>query len=714
MLKEAAELRTPTSEQLLKSQAENLITFSNQPTPNKSTLQNAHENLKSSFSKSKNSHNFASLSEKNKIEAYYDLYDKNLELKKKQNELEDRIKRLVTQLTRITSDVKYERDLLANANGADFRSKIEDLEKRNEKLMDENSDLKARFRETSNKKQPRQPSARTVRLSGNQQQIIQPGIIEIKKTLEKAISQRDEIIVKLRDQLKQSEDAISQLIQQKSTSQPKTEKLFTLTDVEYKIENLTESYEAQQTYSEVLTNMLEEAQNLLVEEQKKNFELEIRVKQLEPMRIREEYEAKIQELVKEVIQLEDKIKELCQTPLIRDIAEMGLTQRTYNIFETELREKHKVISENKATINSLQSEITKYGELLRLMTLERNKLREENLILTHNLQERSKYVQDFESKLILLARDSDSDAFMRALGLLKIGLNGKEWPVVDSYEENRKLKQDLEILTIEKGELAAELEKSRKLLKLKESIENDKIALVCNENEKLNMLLKASQKRIDELSKLAQYRSNLINNPERPIISNVKVEPYDVCSGFIDGDTVIDITQNLFDLLIIDAEFNPHSLPKNIVNSDFATFLTVDFYDHESQISSICPGLSPQYDIHMSFVVEIDHLSMTYFHEGKAIIDVHISQGDKYLTIARCEILLNGLIEASKPESLSKIIQSTAVLYSAFDDKIIGYLRYKMKMRQPLNELYTVDYEDSPENSETKNESNSSAQKMIE
>ena len=49
---------------------------------------------------------FNGLTDKQKTEAYFDLYDQNLQLRAKQNELESQIKKLSTQLLRLTRDIK--------------------------------------------------------------------------------------------------------------------------------------------------------------------------------------------------------------------------------------------------------------------------------------------------------------------------------------------------------------------------------------------------------------------------------------------------------------------------------------------------------------------------------------------------------------------------------------------------------------------------------
>ncbi|CAG9323251.1 unnamed protein product [Blepharisma stoltei] len=704
---------SPTVSPIDSNQPSQHVSFSNQPTPHISMVQSSQDKF---FRSSKNqsplpgkspqllktaktqlkTRNFSSLNDKQKTEAYYDLYDRNLELKQMENELKERIKQLVTQLTKLTADIKYERTLLEGGENSEVKLIIDDLNSKNQKLMQENNNLKSKIKELSSKslRGAKQPSGKSVKLSSEKTMTLQPAVIEKQKRLEEIIVERDSLILKLKEQLQSSEEVISQLRNEKLAVLGKipTEKMYKLSDFEEKVETLTESYEAQSTYLEVVKQMLEESEELLRKEKLTSFDLSLKVKELEANSVKEPYELKIQELTQEKIQLELKIKELCDTPIIRDAK--GLSDTTYNILENEIVERHKLIIQYKTRISELENEHIKLNEMLRLVQAERNKLKEENLILAYNLEKRAKYVEEFESKLVWLARDNDTDAFMRALGMLKLGLNGKEWPVVEPFEENSKLKQENEKLTVEKGEIAAELKKCQNLLELRDQIENEKVSLIQSENEKLNCLLRSAQKRIDELSRLAEYRGSLASRGSQEIQRNFAMESYGFGAGFKEDGSEVGVGQNIFDLLIVDAEFYNKALETDGISfwNKLVTCLSVDFYDHETQITSLCEGLQPKYDIHMSFLISMDQLFLRYLHEGYVVIDVNIVNRDKFIPIAKAQIPLLNLLGFSKPESNRRVIESACILTSWQDDKkTLGGLRYKIKMRHPLNDLYALE-----------------------
>lgn len=85
------------------------------------------------------------MNDKEKAEAYFELYDRNLDLRNSHNELEDRVKKLTSQLSRLQSDVKYERQLAESYTGADFKSSM--IGGDHEKVIAENRRLRTELKE---------------------------------------------------------------------------------------------------------------------------------------------------------------------------------------------------------------------------------------------------------------------------------------------------------------------------------------------------------------------------------------------------------------------------------------------------------------------------------------------------------------------------------------------------------------------------------------
>jgi hypothetical protein len=225
----------------------------------------------SSPSKSQPQKYFSGLTDKEKTESYFDLYDQNLALRNQKNELESQIKKLTTQLVRLTKDIKPSNNV--------------ELEIENEQLLKENNSLKAKLqlnkltRPGTSKTQSRNPATKKA-------PFLTPKIIE--KTpayVEEDLKEREEIIKLLRDQLEATEAELLRAQMPKpevpDLSSEFREKAYRLAEVENKFYSLEESLSAQRVYIEHLVKVVEESQVALKEERFKNCELEVRLRAAE-------------------------------------------------------------------------------------------------------------------------------------------------------------------------------------------------------------------------------------------------------------------------------------------------------------------------------------------------------------------------------------------------------------------------------------------------
>lgn len=110
--------------------------------------------------------------------------------------------------------------------------------------------------------------------------------------------------------------------------------------------------------------------------------------------------------------------------------------------------------------------------------------------------------------------DEEKDNFLKALGLVKLKGEEPAWMKLDFIERSHEvntsdipsLLKEIDRLRMEKSELAAQLEKSQTLLKTHLEIEKEKQIINETDKQKLELQLKASQHRIDELVKLSDFR----------------------------------------------------------------------------------------------------------------------------------------------------------------------------------------------------------------
>lgn len=237
---------------------------------------------------------FASLTEKQKTEAYFDLYDQNLALRGQKNELENQIKKLTTQLVRLTKDIKP---------GNNF-----DLEIQNEELLKENKALKAKLQVPKLTR----PQTATFKKKPAAQQ---PKIIEkVPQYIESDLKEREEIIKMLRDQLEATEAELLRAQAPKyeipDLSSDYKEKMCRLAEVENKFLSLEEAMSAQKIYLDHLRTVADESQRALKDERFKNCEMEIRLRAAEMAAAgARDLAFKLKESENEKIQLEYRLKE---------------------------------------------------------------------------------------------------------------------------------------------------------------------------------------------------------------------------------------------------------------------------------------------------------------------------------------------------------------------------------------------------------------------
>eukprot|EP00358_Blepharisma_japonicum_P000361 CAMPEP_0202954376 /NCGR_PEP_ID=MMETSP1395-20130829/50755_1 /ASSEMBLY_ACC=CAM_ASM_000871 /TAXON_ID=5961 /ORGANISM="Blepharisma japonicum, Strain Stock R1072" /LENGTH=173 /DNA_ID=CAMNT_0049669853 /DNA_START=703 /DNA_END=1224 /DNA_ORIENTATION=- len=167
--------------------------------------------------------------------------------------------------------------------------------------------------------------------------------------------------------------------------------------------------------------MLEENQVSLREERTKSSELTIRLNAAEmAAKGSKDLALKLREVVSENKQLEMRVKELCQSPFIKESGDRVIIGTKITLLEKELEERLYTVNDYKERVLRAESELARTKQELDLANIERSKLKDENLVLNVKLSEKGKYVDDFDEKLKVLVQDKDSEAFMKAIGMMKL------------------------------------------------------------------------------------------------------------------------------------------------------------------------------------------------------------------------------------------------------------------------------------------------------
>ena len=609
---------------------------------------------------------FEKMPDKDKTDAYFRLQEENMQLKKDHFELERNLSLMKTSFSKLEKSVKQEREMAESYTGKDFKSTLIDsqlgldtMKAENKMLMQENKILiKAA-------------------LTGN---------------LNKQLLSRIEgpALNKFNMKPKVLSGAIMFDIKQRSTTPPQHEGH----PVHYQ-EERTDYYkiEYDRLYPEYLD--LKNKYNIELE---KNRELEERLKTPPTDNSREIYE-----LREKCKMLERQLADSLQTPFLKE-------DSRYKTLQIEL-------NSYKERGLKIDSSMVELAEKLRLMTIDRDRYRDEFLVLQARLGVKENYMKEFETQLRSIG-GMDLNAFMKALGLMKLRGDEPAWSQLNFLEEGtaiptdlQGLRREIERLKLEKGQLAAEVEKSQSLLVLRNEMEKEKTGMYETEIEQLKIQLRSAQQRTDELARLADYRATRVVQLER----NQRLNTYDEENRIVGTKTQITVgelfnsapefqesgtematNENILDLFIGEAEFYQSALEgvlrKQVsITSSFLSFLTVDFYNMETQSTSLCESLRPKYNIHISFKVAVNDAFIKTLQTGYIYLEGHASKGDSHITFARASIPLKDLLTRtgaiSELNTKTGVIEGMTVLVSNFDGKTsVGSHNYKIRMRHPLSE----------------------------
>ena len=101
--------------------------------------------------------------------------------------------------------------------------------------------------------------------------------------------------------------------------------------------------------------------------------------------------------------------------------------------------------------------------------------------------------------------------------------------------------------------------------------------------------------------------------------------------------------ENLIEVYIVDAEIS-----ETTVSSDASTFIIVDFFDYESQATTLTSGLYPRYDFATTYKVTVDDFFLRFLATDSLSIELNKAQNADYALLARGTITLSQLLEVSE------------------------------------------------------------------
>ncbi len=115
------------------------------------------------------------------------------------------------------------------------------------------------------------------------------------------------------------------------------------------------------------------------------------------------------------------------------------------------------------------------------------------------------------------------------------------------------------------------------------------------------------------------------------------------------------------------------------------SFLTVDFYNHDTLHSSIAEGLDSNFNFQVAYKVISDDFFIKHLETGFIRFEIYCSEGMDAIKLGDCSISLRELLNKNKISGVSGVFKSTVTINSDRGD-IVGIINFKIRMRLPISE----------------------------
>ena len=196
-----------------------------------------------------------------------------------------------------------------------------------------------------------------------------------------------------------------------------------------------------------------------------------------------------------------------------------------------------------------------------------------------------------------------------------------------------------------------------------------------NERKRLEVQANATSLKLQELCHRTDEKQRQINEIEKKIYghqdpSSSAVKPREdqpVHSHLDDLETQSEFSivsydgdvsqeQNFLDIIVKDAEYYFESFKQvlgdresQLYQKSLVTFVTIDFYNHNTETSQLSEGFRPLYNTQVSFMNKVDDFYVQSLQKDYLKIDAYISKNNSVIHLGHCRVLLRELIERERP-----------------------------------------------------------------
>ena len=650
---------------------------------------------------------------------YYTVYDQNTSLKKKLNQMEKENKILNSQLQRnkIPNPIKEESksDIKTDKNTLIIQN--ENLKTKNKRLSEKLKTLEKYIKDKKPKPYGYNPYSSSTKKYPNIYQVndYEKLITHLQQSLKIAHEDRRQLIDDLNN-LKDSGTSKA-IIEYSENIRDKNLKL---SELSLQLDKLKEKFESNEKILQLTNKSLNEYTEKYTIERNKNRELENQL-QLQRSNLEKlnEYATLIEEYKKKEELMEQKIMDLCENPFIKQINERDNTYANLRETQIALSEAQRRLKLDNDKIIDLERQLRELNEKYNKVIQERDQFREDGMRYKIDKEEREKQGREFDAIFNRINQFGEVDSnYEKIINLLKGQLTkdakGNNWENIDFLEKmdefpdnKEELIKEIQRLKIEKGVLGQELEKTKNILTIQQQL-NDDIKKKQDAESKLYIKqINSLKDKLRRLTELVDRRNlppdfdlNIIygkdNIPSQKIkdkdeynidLNNKSV--YTSITGFSkDSEEIFAIDENCLDLYITSANFDIESVQNRLglQIDNLKSFISVDFYIHETQVSNLMTGQKPNYNFQLSYNVTVDDNFLMYLQDDSILIELYYLKNNTQTIFANGKINLNQLIQIES-DPKTRVVHGYIEMFCIDDSSIkICDIKYKMRMRNSILE----------------------------
>ena len=650
---------------------------------------------------------------------YYTIYDENTSLKKKLNQIEKENKKLSTQLQykNIPNPIKEESKSEFNIDKNTLMIQNENLKTKNKRLNEKLKTLEKYVKDKKPKPYAYSQYAQSNKRYPNIYQVndYQKIITHLQQSLKIAHEDRRKLI----DDLNNIKDSGTSkaIIEYSENIKDKNLKL---SEMSLQLDQLKEKFESNEKILQMTKKTLDEYTEKYTIERNKNRELENQL-QLQKSNLDKlnEYANLIEEYKKKEELMEQKIMDLCENPFIKQINERDNAYANLRETQIALSEAQRRLKIDNDKILDLERQLREINQKYEKVLKERDQFREDGMRYKIDKEEREKQGREFDALFNRISQfgevDSNYEKIMNLLkGQLTKDAKGNKWEDIDFLEKmdefpdsKEEIIKEIQRLKIEKGVLGQELEKTKTLLSIQKQLNED---IKKKQEVESKLYIKQINSLKDKLRRLTELvdRRNLPANfdltgiyTKENIPSNKPKDQedykidlnnksvYTSITGFsIDSEEELGIDENCLDLFITSANFDIESVQNKlgIPIDGLKSFISVDFYLHETQTSNLMTGQKPNYNFQLSFQVTVDEDFILFLQDDFIRIELYYLKNNTQTIFAEGKIHLRQLIQIEN-DLKTRVVHGYIEMFCINDSSIkMCDIKYKMRMRKSILE----------------------------